>query len=460
MGNNGNDLPLNGSNNLYVTNNSQKKINNRYRNTDEENKVPREILPLKNNQDLCKGVLDTINVHNLLRIKSKKNTKVENDEMTKEEVLQIKRDLDFENESLNISSKENSPSCNLISERFEVKSSQIPKKPKENLITKAKNRISTALEDENNNPINFKKFIKTLNDPPLCNLCNKRYNSPINSNILNQKNFYCIGKIIKASNYTYVKERSFPYGILYEQYLVKFSGGVNQVKLRRFCRLTRDEFQYFKDRYTAEMYDTRPLVAIPLFCIKYARLINIPEEEKSKVKGYESKNNFLFEIYAPQLNLIIHKNNPSRTPSHSHIIAEMNFNKTLNRQEIDHNQNSFSPFDNRVKTPISRSNHNISFKGNNTNISSNAYLKQGILFKNEEEALNFNYFSMKKGKELAIPLKILENKEYLFNKSFNKKQTRSSRELDLYLSETRFIFSSNNLDECLKFVYLINWLKQ
>jgi len=88
--------------------------------------------------------------------------------------------------------------------------------------------------------------------------------------------------------------------------LLKYKPGQNFNWVERYCVVTRKEFRYYKDQWSAKCYDNKPLLSIPIrYVITTLRVnLNLPDFEikKETFQAFTFKNNnlktlFHFEIF-------------------------------------------------------------------------------------------------------------------------------------------------------------------
>lgn len=284
----------------------------------------------------------------------------------------------------------------------------------------------------------------------------ENYNYNRNSSKMSKSKNLFIGKIVKNKCERRNNLQILENDILYEGYLHKRFVVINPQKVLRYCRLTRKEFQYFKDKKHSASPYSWPIVTIPLSSIESINLLQIITE-KQIIKAKEKKS-YIFEISCPKLSIARNKN-ISLTPTHCKHIQSAFLKRTISRESIlNDKENSLTQeiFVNCLKEM--HFNNSMGFGREMGNF----YKKLGILFRNEEEEKNFHKYIVRNGKEIIEGFMYCNAyNEYLAtNTTEMKSHTWISRELDWHLSESRFVFETNCLNKCLIWIYLLNWLKK
>jgi len=359
-------------------------------------------------------------------------------------------------QTINDSLKADSISSNLISERMPC--SQIPQKPSLNAITPAQTKygyltpIEIIHQSQESNRSRENKFTSPR----------KGYNHieksvpPTYSSNFHKDN--CAGKIVKINllqNEIYQRNYS---EILFEGFLFKYTSGINQIYTKRFCRLTRKEFLYYKDKYSSEIKGSKPIISIPIYLIESINVINFVSSLKPKL--FETQRNYMFEIYAPQVHIVKNSENAFKTPSKPNIQKRSLMNKSFQKDESKTISRCYSPEKGHLMRPIQSPNQSrIVYEDKANEKFVNRYIYNGILFKNIKESKEFEEFVSVYGNEISEPINVTEKTEYTFNSASYKKQTWTFREIDWYLSESRFVLCTDTKEECLKWVYLLHWLK-
>ena len=82
--------------------------------------------------------------------------------------------------------------------------------------------------------------------------------------------------------------------ILFESELKKYQPGISIKYISRWCQITRTQFMYFTNNWSANCWLTKPLMIIPLEYIKLVQKVLVNTEPKKKV---DNKQIYQFEVF-------------------------------------------------------------------------------------------------------------------------------------------------------------------
>eukprot|EP01022_Parablepharisma_sp_SALTPOND_P024678 TRINITY_DN552_c5_g1_i1.p1 TRINITY_DN552_c5_g1~~TRINITY_DN552_c5_g1_i1.p1 ORF type:complete len:410 (+),score=33.08 TRINITY_DN552_c5_g1_i1:4447-5676(+) len=193
--------------------------------------------------------------------------------------------------------------------------------------------------------------------------------------------------------------------------LLKYHPSFGKQFITRHCQITRLCFKYYKDMYNADLYS--PIMTIPYGDIEEVK--RIPMD--TLVRGKAGAGKCHFEIFVKPI-------------------------FWLRRQQ-------------QLKLGISQSEPKAPEQVKTKKKS----LVDKVAFEDEDEAKDYISFVKAKGTSLAKSEKKLKTK--LSKASFKStpgKGTWRNREVEWYMAEERMVFGAKSVEECERWIWVLNWL--
>jgi len=201
--------------------------------------------------------------------------------------------------------------------------------------------------------------------------------------------------------------------IIVEGFLEKFTKGIRNCFLSRYCIITSSHFMYFKDMFSHNFKNIRPLLSVPFSAINCAKFVTFKKESQMK--------EYLFEINLKK--------------------------QALNSDESSQNIQS-----------ITKSPSKIRFLIVNQDDLVRSFINKSVHFQSKEDKAEFIQY-YKKCLSSNTNIEVLDEIEhYIFNEKGYIKQNWTFREIDWYLHENKLIFRVKTHEIGILWVSLINWL--
>jgi len=209
-----------------------------------------------------------------------------------------------------------------------------------------------------------------------------------------------------------------PDHIFLEGNLLKYHPGFSAQFVNRHCQITRINFCYYKDQFSAGLY--APIGQLKFSDIDSAMRISIDTQEKQLNKS-EASYKYRFEIF---------------------VKSDYWANKT---------QKNYKFNDSIIKKSSNLTQQNLK--------SSKKPHVDKVSFEDDNEAKEYiNYVKMN-GVKIVAPLKTTFTRRFSTTARMKGTSPWINREIEWFTAEERFVFCTRTLEECERWVLLINWIK-
>ena len=257
--------------------------------------------------------------------------------------------------------------------------------------------------------------------------------------------------------------------ILLEGYINKITKKANHNLIRRYCKISKSYFMYYKDQYNAELWLSRPISAIAVSEMESVQVIKYEEKPQQVKQAIQSE--FYFEIktklkdflnYHYTENYEVLNDNRMRKNLNEKII--MNNEKHGQKSLLKHERKSTHRdyLNQNIHLLRENINNDMKYKGIRLNECKNSnskqYLFENVCFDHLDDAIRFHDYYLKNKSRLCNPVKKEETKGYKFQNTYFQKQNWTYKEIDWYISSNCFLFSVKTQKELSSYVCLLNWL--
>lgn len=133
--------------------------------------------------------------------------------------------------------------------------------------------------------------------------------------------------------------------VLFESPIYKYKPGISIQYIVRWGQVTRNEFMYFKNQWGANCWLSKPIIILPLNCIKSVQRVQVEtrkisqklkKNEKKNVKALVELDNYQFEIFLKEevdFAAIARKNEISLLENKSLVLGGEEKNKNIQLEE-------------------------------------------------------------------------------------------------------------------------------